>query len=179
VAILTFLQRAMNWFIPEHLNADLHTRKRVQMFIVSHFFGPFIATPIPLFLWFADPQPLWQVPILAASIYGFWPFLALVKLFPRAYTPLAMASVLNLSFCILWGTYNYGGMSSPFLVWFVLTPLLAFMYLGSTWTARIFVLGQITLGLAALYACYLYADFPVHIPVENMVVAGVLSTTLE
>ena len=175
MAILTFLQRVMNWFIPEHLSGDLHTRKRVQMFIISHVFGPIIATPIPLFLWFADPQPWPQVPILAASIYGFWPFLALVKLFPRAYTPLAMASVLNLTFCILWGTYNYGGTSSPFLVWFVLTPLLAFMYLGSTWTARVFVFSQITLGIAALYGVYLYADFPEHIPVENMVVAGVLS----
>ena len=175
MAFLTFLQRVMNWFVPEHLNGDLHTRKRVQMFIISHVFGPIIATPIPLFLWFADPQPWPQVPILAASIYGFWPFLALVKLFPRAYTPLAMASVLNLSFCILWGTYNYGGTSSPFLVWFVLTPLLAFMYLGSTWTARIFVFGQITLGIAGLYGIYLFSDFPVHIPVENMVVAGVLS----
>jgi signal transduction histidine kinase/CheY-like chemotaxis protein len=175
VAFLTFLQRVMNWFVPEHLSGDLHTRKRVQMFIISHVFGPIIATPIPVFLWFADPNPWPQVPILAASIYGFWPFLALVKLFPRAYTPLAMASVLNLSFCILWGTYNYGGTSSPFLVWFVLTPLLAFMYLGSTWTARIFVFGQITLGIAGLYGIYLYSDFPVHIPVENMVVAGVLS----
>ncbi|KRA50471.1 hypothetical protein ASD80_15800 [Devosia sp. Root635] len=165
----------MNWFIPEHLSGDLHTRKRVQMFIISHVFGPIIATPIPLFLWFADPQPLWHVPILAASIYGFWPFLALVKLFPRAYTPLAMASVLNLTFAILWGTYNYGGTSSPFLVWFVLTPLLAFMYLGSTWTARIFVFTQITVGIASLYGFYLYGDFPEHIPVDDMVVAGMLS----
>lgn len=175
MAVLTYLQGVMNWFVPEHLNGDLHTRKRVQMFIVSHFFGPFIATPIPLFLWVADPQPLWQVPILAASIYGFWPFLALVKLFPRAYTPLAMASVLNLTFCILWGTYHYGGTSSPFLVWLVLVPLLAFMYLGSTWTARVFVFSQITLGIAALYGFYLYGNFPEHIPVEHMVVAGVLS----
>ena len=175
MAILSFLQRVMTWFIPEHLNGDLHTRKRVQMFIISHVFGPIIATPIPVFLWFADPQPWPQVPILAVSIYGFWPFLALVKLFPRAYTPLAMASVLNLSFAILWGTYNYGGTSSPFLVWFVLVPLLAFMYLGSTWTARIFVFSQITMGLAALYGFYLYSDFPVHIPVERMVEAGVLS----
>ncbi|QDZ11219.1 ATP-binding protein [Devosia ginsengisoli] len=175
MAILTFLQGVMNWFIPAHLSGDLHTRKRVQMFIISHIFGPIIATPIPLFLWFADPQPLWHVPILAASIYGFWPFLALVKLFPRAYTPLAMASVLNLTFCIMWGTYNYGGTSSPFLVWLVLVPLLAFMYLGSTWTARVFVFSQITLGIVALYGFYLYGDFPTHIPVENMVVAGVLS----
>jgi|TARA_R110002126_G_scaffold203115_5_gene350528 signal transduction histidine kinase/ActR/RegA family two-component response regulator len=173
--ITTVFQGLVNWFIPQHMADDLHTRKRVQMFIISHIFGPIIATPIPLFLWSADPQPWPHVLVLALSIYGFWPFLALVKLFPRAYTPLAMASVLNLSFAILWGTYNYGGTSSPFLVWFVLTPLLAFMYLGSTWTARIFVLAQITLGLASLYGFYLFGDFPEHIPVNDMVVAGLLS----
>jgi len=154
---------------------DLHGRKRVQMFIISHIFGPLIATPIPLFLWFADPAPMPHVAILAASIYGFWPFLALVKLLPRHYTVLAMASVVNLTFCILWGAYNYGGASSPFLVWIVLVPLLGFMYLGSTWAARIFVFSQITLGLGALYLFYLIGSFPEHIPVENMVVAGVLS----
>ena len=175
VDVLANFQRLMNWLTPEHLNADVHTRKRVQMFIISHVFGPIIATPIPLFLWVADPHPWPHVPILAASIYGFWPFLALVKLFPRAYTPLAMLSVLNLSFAVLWGSYNYGGTSSPFVMWFVLTPLLAFMYLGSNWTTRIFVFSQIVLGIGAFFGCYLLASFPVHIPVEDMVVAGVLS----
>ena len=169
------LQKIIAWFVPAHMAEDVHIRKRVQMFIVSHLFGPFIATPIPLFLWFADPTPWPHVPILAASIYGFWPFLVLLKLFPRAYTQLAMLSVLNLTFCILWGTYNYGGTSSPFLVWFVLTPLLAFMYLGSTWLARIFVFAQVTLGILSLYLIYLVGAFPVFIPVEDMVVAGVLS----
>ncbi len=168
-------QAFVNWFIPVHMASDLHTRKRVQMFIISHIFGPIIASPIPLFLWFADPQPWPHVLILAASIYGFWPFLALVKMFPRAYTPLAMASVVNLTFCVMWGTYNYGGASSPFLVWLVLVPLLAFMYLGSTWSARVFVISLITGGLAALYGLYLFAEFPENIPVSEMVVAGLLS----
>lgn len=175
MGVLARFQHVMNWLTPEQMYNDLHTRKRVQMFIVSHVFGPLIATPIPLFLWYADPHPFPHVLILAASIYGFWPFLALLKLLPRAYTPLAMLSVLNLSFAVLWGSYNYGGTSSPFLMWFVLTPLLAFMYLGSTWTARIFVFLQIVLGLAGFLGIYMLASFPVHIPVDRMVVAGVLS----
>lgn len=163
------------WFTPQEMRSDLHVRKRVQMFVISHLFGPLIATPIPVTLWIADPQPMPHVPILAASIYGFWPFLGLLKLLPRAYVPIAMASVLNLVFCILWGAYHYGGASSPFLVWLVLVPLLGFMYLGSTWLARITVLSAIFGGLACLYGLYLHGAFPNHIPVENMVVAGVLS----
>ena len=175
MSVLTRFQAVMNWFVPAHMADDVHARKRAQMFIISHMFGPLIASPIPISLWFFDPDPVPQVLILAASIYAFWPFLLLYKLFPRAYTPLAMASVINLTFCILWGTYNYGGTSSPFLVWLVLTPLLAFMYLGSSWFTRLFVLSQITLGIAALYAVYLYGSFPENIPVHDMVVAGVLS----
>lgn len=173
--LLAVFQQVVGWFIPAHMADDLHARKRVQMFIISHLFGPIIATPIPVFLWMADPSPNPHVLILAASIYGFWPFLALVKMFPRAYTPLAMASVLNLVFTIMWGTYNYGGTSSPFLVWLVLVPLLAFMYMGSTWVARIFVVSTIVGGLGVLYAFYLHGAFPSHIPVQNMVVAGLLS----
>jgi len=172
---LAAFQQVVAWFTPEAMKTDLHVRKRVQMFIISHLFGPLIATPIPVFLWLADPQPFPHVAILAASIYGFWPFLALEKLFPKAYVPIAMLSVANLVFCILWGAYHYGGTSSPFLVWLVLVPLLGFMYLGSTWVARIFVLAVITGGLATLYGFYLQGAFPTHIPVENMVVAGVLS----
>lgn len=172
---LASFQKFVNWFVPEHMSGDLHTRKRVQMFIISHIFGPIIATPIPVFLWIADPQPVPHVLILAISIYAFWPFLALVKLFPRYYTPLAMASVVNLTFTVMWGAYNYGGTSSPFLVWFVLVPLLAFMYLGAGWLARAFVLAMIVGGTGGLYLLHLLRDFPVHIPVENMVVAGVLS----
>ncbi|WDR04159.1 hypothetical protein PSQ19_09275 [Devosia algicola] len=172
---LAVFQRFITWLTPEVLLHDLHTRKRVQMFIVSHLFGPFIAAPIPIFLWIADPNPSPHVQILALSIFGFWPFLLLVKMFPRAYTPLAMASVLNLTFAVLWGSFNYGGTSSPFLMWLVLMPLLAFMYFGSTWAARIFVFVQIIVGLGAFYAFYLISSFPQNIPVEKMVVAGILS----
>ena len=74
---LAAFQQVVAWFTPEAMKTDLHVRKRVQMFIISHLFGPLIATPIPVFLWLADPQPFPHVAILAASIYGFWPFLAL------------------------------------------------------------------------------------------------------
>ena len=175
MSILARFAALIDWLTPPELREDLHQRKRVHLFIISHVFGPFIAAPIPIFLYVDDPQPWPHVPILAASIFAFWSFLALVKLFPRAYTLLCMASVLNLTFTVLWGSYHYGGTSSPFLMWFVLTPLLAFLYLGSNWTSRIFVFSQITIGLAAFYGFYLLSSFPVHIPVENMVAAGVFS----
>jgi len=175
MSFLSRLEALTEWLTPDRLKTDVHVRKRVQMFLISHLFGPLIATPIPVCLAIVDPNPWPHVFILAASIYGFWLFLPLLKLFPRHYTALSMLSVCNLSFAILWGSFNYGGTSSPFLVWFILTPLLAFLYLGSTWVNRIFVLGQIFGGMAIFYACYRLSSFPMHLPVEAMVVPGVLS----
>ncbi len=65
------------------------------------------------------------------------------------YTALALLSVLNLSSAILWGSYHYGGASSPFLMWFLVVPLLAFFYLGSNVKTRVLIFAQITIGLAA------------------------------
>lgn len=175
MSALSRLETLTDWLTPDALKADMNVRKRVQMFLISHIFGPFIATPIPLCLAFVDPNPWPQVHILAASIYGFWLFLPLLKFFPRHYTALSMLSVCNLSFAILWGSFNYGGTSSPFLVWFILTPLLAFLYLGSTWINRLFVLGQIFGGMGIFYLCYRFSSFPLHVPVQEMVVPGVLS----
>ena len=81
--------------------------------------------------------------MLGASITLFWLFPLLVKLFPRHYTALALLSVQNLIFAILWGSYHYGGASSPFLMWLLVVPLLAFFYLGSNTTTRLIVFIQI------------------------------------
>lgn len=173
---LQHLDTFLDYFVPAQFKRDAHAKKRVRMFLISHFCGPFLGLPIPLFLWMYDPQPWPQVPILAAQIAAFWLFPALLKLFPAHYTTLALVSVFNLSSAILWGSYNYGGVSSPFLMWFLVMPLLAFFYLGSNTRTRIIIFAQIALGLAAFYAAYWRQNsFPLHIPVENMVEIGMIS----
>ena len=163
--------------VPPSMKVDLHQLKRVRMFLISHILGPFLGLPIPIALWFLDPTPWPHVAILALSIAGFWAFLLLIKLFPERYTILAQLSILNLNFCVLWGSYNYGGASSPFLMWYMLMPMLAFFYLGSSMRAQIQIFGQIVFGLGAFSVAFLSSPhgFPVHIPMENMVFAGVLS----
>lgn len=170
------LEAFLDWFVPASLKKDPHTKKRVRMFLVSHFCGPILGLPIPAFLWMYDPNPWPHVYILAAQIGAFWLFPILLKLFPRRYTLLALVSVFNLSSAILWGSYNYGGASSPFLMWFLVMPLLAFFYLGSGTRIRIVIFAQIAVGLAAFYAAFSMQNrFPLHIPVENMVEVGMIS----
>lgn len=165
----------VDWFIPA-VQREALGRARVRMFLISHFFGPILGSPIPLILSIYDPAPWPHVHILAASICAFWLFPIALKLLPRYYTPLAFLSVLNLSWCILWGSYNYGGASSPFLMWFLVVPLLAFFYLGSSTITRIVIFAQIAVGLAGFYAAFqLENSFPSHIPLQDMIEVGVIS----
>jgi len=173
--LLRKLESATDWFLPEDVK-DPHAKKRVRMFLISHLFGPIMGAPIPIFLYLNDPRPWPHVHILAAQIAAFWLFPLALKLFPRHYQALALLSVFNLSSAILWGSYNYGGASSPFLMWFLVVPLLAFFYLGSTLKTRMIIFAQIALGLLAFYAAFAMDNsFPSHIPIQEMVGIGVIS----
>ncbi|MGE0503526.1 MAG: ATP-binding protein [Rhizobiaceae bacterium] len=174
--IVRRLDAVIDWFVPAEVKNDPHAKKRVRMFLISHLFGPVLGAPIPIFLYLADPSPWPHVPLLAASIGAFWLFPLALRLLPNHYTTLALTSVFNLSFAILWGSYHYGGASSPFLMWFLVMPLLAFFYLGSSNKTRIIIFAQIAFGLAAFYAAYLSENsFPSHIPIQQMVGIGVIS----
>jgi len=170
------LDRVLDWFIADDIRRGSNEHRRVRMFLISHLCGPFLGHPITVFLYLNDPQPWPQVFILGASITLFWAFPLLVKLLPKSYMALALLSVQNLIFAILWGSYNYGGASSPFLMWLLVVPLLAFFYLGSNSTARSVVFFQIAGSLGAFYIAYRLDDaFPLHIPIENMVGVGIVS----
>jgi len=170
------LDHLLDWFIAGRIRPGSNEHRRVRMFLISHLCGPFLGHPITLFLYLNDPQPWPQVFILGGSITLFWLFPLLVRLFPKYYMVLALLSVQNLIFAILWGSYQYGGASSPFLMWLLVVPLLAFFYLGSNTTARSVVFFQIAGSLAAFYITYRLDDaFPMHIPIENMVGVGIIS----
>jgi len=176
MSVAHWLGSLIDWFTPDNVKNDPHAKKRVRMFLISHLCGPFLGAPIPIFLMIYDPAPMPHVPLLAASIAAFWAFPFALKLLPSHYTSLALLSTVNLSFAILFGSYHYGGASSPFLMWFLVMPLLAFFYLGSSTKTRVIIFAQIALGLAGFYAAFIMADsFPQHIPIEQMVGIGVIS----
>jgi len=176
MTVTQWVDSLIDWFIPDSAKADPHVKKRMRMFLISHLCGPILSAPIPIFLYLYDPSPWPHVPILAASIAAFWLFPAALKLLPSQYTTLALVSVVNLSFAILWGSYHYGGASSPFLMWFLVMPLLAFFYLGSSTKTRVIIFAQIALGLAGFYAAYLTSNsFPEHIAIDQMVGIGIIS----
>ncbi len=170
------MDRVIDWFMPDWLRGDVQSEKRVRMFLISHLFGPFLGHPITIFMALQDPSPFPHVIVLGLSISMFWAFPFAVKYLRVDYEKLALVSVQNLIFAILWGAYNYGGASSPFLAWLLVVPLLAFFYLGSTPFTRLAVLAEIMVSMGLFLTAYLLDGFPIHIPVENMVIIGIIST---
>ncbi len=170
------LDKIVNWFLPKTIEVNTDRAKNVRMFLLSHLLGPLLGHPITLFLLLNDPQPWPHVWILGASLTMFWVFPFAVKFFGRYYETLAFISIQNLTFAILWGAYNYGGVSSPFLIWLVTVPLLAFFYLGSSWIARIAVPISMVVSTGLFYLAYISdKSFPVNIPLSSMVEAGLVS----
>lgn len=174
--VVESLNKLIDQFIPAHMHDDIAAEKRVRMFIISHLFGPFLGHPITIFLLATDPNPFPHVHILGASLTIFWLFPLALRMFPTAYNVLAFLSVQNLSFAILWGSYHYGGAQSPFLMWYLVLPLLAFFYLGSGIKTSIAIFTQITLGLAIFASVfYLEVGVPYHIPLEALTTISLIS----
>ena len=172
---IVILDRLVNYFVPADVAADRDARNRAHVFLISHILGPFIGNVVPISIYLLDPSPGYDVAVLAASIVAFW-------LFPFAlragapYNALALVSIENLIFCILWSCYFYGGITSPTLAWVLVIPLLAFFYLGPSKNLRLIVIGMFTINVV-IFGFFVFG-YPAHkaLPVTAMQGLGLVST---
>jgi len=164
----------VDWFIPAKLKSSADLVQGVRMFLFSHLFGPFLGHTISFSMLYIQggADASWWIFFLAVT--AFWPF-PLVLRVTGWYVPLALLSIENLMFCVFWGCYQYGGMSSPILPWLVTVPLLAFFYLPERRT-RIIVGVLIVANLAAFYGIYSAFGFPTTVPLDGLVILGLIST---
>jgi signal transduction histidine kinase len=131
---------------------------------------------VPIALYVLDPAPGYQVAVLAISITSFWIFPFVLRA-GAPYNPLALVSIQNLIFCILWSCYFYGGVTSPTLPWVLVIPLLAFFYLGSSKSLRVIVMIMFAANLA-IFSCFYLLGYPIknELPVVAMQGLGLVST---
>ncbi|WP_294392585.1 histidine kinase dimerization/phospho-acceptor domain-containing protein [uncultured Sphingomonas sp.] len=136
------LSALLDRFIPIELQANAETHRRARMFMLSHVFGPVLSNSIPLYMYWSGISRDYRAHVFLTSILAFWIYPFLLRSTGR-YQLLAFASVQNLIFCVLWACFSYGGMTSPFLPWILILPLLAFLYLPPTGWVRNALLAQI------------------------------------
>lgn len=147
------LDRLVTYFIPAKIAADRDARNRAHVFLISHILGPIIGNVVPLALYVLDPKPGFEVAVLAVFITSFWIFPFVLRA-GAPYNPLALVSIQNLIFCILWSCFFYGGVTSPTLPWVLTIPLLAFFYLGSSAKLRVIVMTMFAVNVGLF--CYFY-----------------------
>ena len=168
------LNAAVDWFVPVELKQTPDTLQAVRMFLFSHLFGPILGHTISFSMLYVKGETdlAWWVFFLAVT--AFWPFAFVLRL-TGWYVPLALLSIQNLMFCIFWGCYQFGGISSPIMPWLVTVPLLGFFYLPWRLT-RIAVAVQIVANLVLFYGLYLVFGFPETVAPNGLVILGLIST---
>ena len=90
----------------------------------------------------------------------------------------ALISVELLAFTSLFGAYYYGGVSSPFLPWLIISLLLGFFYLSER---PLLVVGLFTLNILGFCLAYLQWGFPELVPQQQLATVGwisILSATI-
>ena len=164
-----------DWFIPDSLKTDAATFGVARIFVFSHLFGPALGQSISVYLYILDPSPGFACWTVAGLIASFWTFPFSLKLTGRL-APLALCSVQTLTVLTLFGSYYYGGVSSPLLPWLVNALLLLFFYLGNRPGLRYFAISLFVLDFAGFYLGYaLHHGFPQRVPITAMSGLGMTS----
>jgi len=164
---------SVDWFIPAKLRSSDYL-VNIRMFLFSHLFGPFLGHTISLSMLYIDGGADLSWWIFFFAVTAFWPFPLVLRL-TGWYVPLSLLSIENLMFCVFWGCYHYGGVSSPIMPWLVTVPLLAFFYLPERAT-RIVVSALILANLALFYGVYWVFGFPEQVAPDLLVALGLVST---
>jgi signal transduction histidine kinase len=168
----------IDWFVPPQVKADQAMLGRARIFVFTHLFGPLLGAMICGFLYFADDHPGIPFAVITVLVALFSLLPVCFKLFGQL-TILAFLSFADLTFVTLYGSYYYGGMSSPFLPWLLVALLLGFFYLGQR---PFLVIGYFAANIGGFIAVYLQnGGFPERLPLSALSAVGmssVLSATV-
>ena len=172
VVLTDRLIHAVDWFIPVRLQESTATLWRARIFVISHVLGPFSAVVILGYLHHVLAVHDWAFWVICALCASFWTLPFALKLAGDLFRP-ALYSFCALTSVSVFGSFFYGGVSSPFLPWFLTAQMLGFFYLSDR--PRL-VLGIIGANLAAFAAAYLInGSFPDQIRLHDLSTAGMIS----
>lgn len=168
------LLQAIDWFVPEPLRADTGSLWQARIFVISHLLTPCFGLPVLALLFQADPYP--GAPFLTiCALVSVFCFLPLGMKLTGQLRWAAVCSVSTLALLSVFGSFFYGGVSSPFLPWFLTALLLGFFYLGDRpfLVLALFAVCMVGLGVAH----HISGSFPELVPIEALSDAGLVSVS--
>lgn len=176
--LLALLDLQLNKLLPLSVLSDSDLRQRARTFVLSHVCGPVLGVAIIGYLWSIDPDPTRRLIIPLGCVLAFWLFPVALRLTTRLGL-LSVLSIQNLAFIILFVSYEYGGVSSPFLPWLVTLPFLAFFYLGEAVASLWLVLAILGVDLAAFFLAHRLAGPPsIDLDIERLTPIAIVSLFL-
>ena len=170
--MLNSILKLIDWFVPEAAKRERSELGLARNFVFTHLFGPLMAQSICVFLYLTDPDPGYAVWTMVVAIWSFWALPFVLKA-TKNLQLVALLSVQTLAFASLFGSFHFGGVSSPLLPWILVALLLGFFYLGDR---PLLVLGLFAGDLLAFYAAYkIHGSFIERVALDHLTTVGWIS----
>ena len=169
--ILKFSLRIIDWFIPDTAKSERSELSLARNFVFTHLAGPLLSQSISVFLYLSDPDPGFACWTVIICIWLFWT-LPFVYKWTGKLQQTAIVTVELLAFTSLFGAYYYGGVSSPFLPWLIVSLLLGFFYLSKSPSL---VVGLFTFNILVFCGAHYLWGFPELVPKEDLAAVGWIS----
>ena len=166
------LVATVDWFVPAGLRESNASLWQGRIFVISHSLGPFSAIAILGYLYhvLATPDAIFW--LLCGLCGSFWLLPFALRWAGQLFLP-AFYSFAALTAISVFGSFYYGGVSSPFLPWFLTAQMIGFFYLSDR--PRL-VLGCIAASLTAFALAYLLnGSFPHRVPIQQLSTVGMIS----
>jgi signal transduction histidine kinase len=166
------IYRFIDWFIPPAIRETESDRLMARTFVLLHLLGPAMGHSVTYFLWQALADAGWQFWATEAIVVSFLAIPLLLRI-GGSLRVAAMVSVQVLVGLSLFGSFFFGGISSPLLPWFLIAMVLGFFYLADSI--------KVTLaGVALQLACFVgariaFGDFPDLLETESLKLANTFS----
>ncbi len=166
------LTQIIDYFIPARMRNAQANLMKVRTFVLLHLLGPAMGHSVVLFLWSASNVITWQFWVVEAGVVFFWLIPVLVKITRSLMLP-ATLSVQGLVFLSLFGSFYYGGISSPFMPWLLIALLLGFFYLAEH---AVMLIGGVAVQLAGFVLARLFlGSFPTLLPLSSLTYVNLIS----
>src|SRR3546814_802410 len=143
-----------------------------RTFVFLHLLGPLLGQSVIAFLYQASEEISWVFWVIEINLCFFWLMPLLVK-YTRSLVWPAALSVQALVTLSLFGSFFYGGISSPFLPWLLIALLLGFFFLADR--PRVVLIGVAVQLVAFSAARLVFGDFPQLVPLESLWLVNLLS----
>jgi signal transduction histidine kinase len=164
--------RMVDWFIPPAIRETDSDRLMARTFVFLHVMGPLMGQSVTYFLARTTAGATWQFWCTEAMVLCF----LLTPLMLRLTGSLHVAAFFSVQMLVglsLFGSFFFGGISSPFLPWFLIAMVMGFFYLSDAITL---VLVGVALQLACFFAMRLWLGaFPTLLAAESLEVANAFS----